>query len=566
MSESAGARSADGAAPEVCLLLECARRPGAMSADEVRRAVSAEPDWPYVLEWAAWHGVGSMLATTLTRNAADLLSPPLLESMNRRSRTTAVRNLFLLSHLASVLAQFESRGVRALAFKGSFLAHTFYEDPSLREFSDLDIVVRRRDVRQAAGILRELGFVARPPAGDERRPRVAEWTEYARAYDRASDGVTVDLHWHLALATFRAGISMRRLWNETRVYEIGGSPVRSFSPEATLLVLCIHGSKHGPTPWPRLKWVVDVDRTVRARPDLDWDRLRRLADSLGCRRILLTGVWLASDVLGTPVPRSITDLARKDPVSRDMVERSRRSLLHDPLDTDTAPRDIAYRLTLRERKRDRASTLLRGLVFPRREDLSLVRLPVGLGLLYVPIRVLHLVGKSLFKGQIGAPTAAHPPPTATASGSEREEWVEGPLGLSHRLLLAGRLYATWASVRWRLSRMPLPELIVRLDGTGRARRRLEPTRLGRIVHRVMNVGPFRPRCLAMSLVLFRELRRQGTAAEIVIGLPREPKDHTAHAWVEVAGRVVGPPPGRLGHAEMARYGGGVPGVSSARDD
>lgn len=129
------------------------------------------------------------------------------------------------------------------------------------------------------------------------------------------------------------------------------------------------------------------------------------------------------------------------------------------------------------------------------------------------------------------------------------------LGLGHRLLLAARVCLDSWNV-WRgLRRRRLPELVARLGRPGRARRRVEARRLGRLVHRVMNLGPFRPRCLTMSLVLFRELRRQGTAAELVIGLPHRPTDHAAHAWVEVDGQVVGPPPGRLGHAEMARYGG-----------
>jgi hypothetical protein len=51
------------------------------------------------------------------------------------------------------------------------------------------------------------------------------------------------------------------------------------------------------------------------------------------------------------------------------------------------------------------------------------------------------------------------------------------------------------------------------------------------------------------------LIRQGERPQLVIGLPPSPSSHEAHAWVEVAGQVVGPPPGRLGHEEMVRYGG-----------
>ena len=53
-------------------------------------------------------------------------------------------------------------------------------------------------------------------------------------------------------------------------------------------------------------------------------------------------------------------------------------------------------------------------------------------------------------------------------------------------------------------------------------------------------------------MLFRLLREQGDDVELVIGLPEEAADERAHAWVELHGRDVGPPPGRAGHEEMAR--------------
>jgi hypothetical protein len=132
----------------------------------------------------------------------------------------------------------------------------------------------------------------------------------------------------------------------------------------------------------------------------------------------------------------------------------------------------------------------------------------------------------------------------------------GPLTLSDKLRLVWSIWEDYVRIRLLLRRIALPEVLERLLQTPMDRQDvvLEPRRLGRIVRRTIGFGPFRPRCLTMSLVLFRELRRQGTAAELVIGLPPLPTDHTAHAWVEVDGQDVGPPPGRLGHAELARYG------------
>ena len=129
------------------------------------------------------------------------------------------------------------------------------------------------------------------------------------------------------------------------------------------------------------------------------------------------------------------------------------------------------------------------------------------------------------------------------------------LGFLTKVELAVRIWILFFGVVFRLRRQPLPLL---LDELGRVepphRIPLSPRRLGRVVHRSLAVGPHKPRCLTSSLVLYRLLCEQGAAPQLVIGLPHLPTDKDAHAWVELDGVDVGPPPGRAGHHEMARYG------------
>jgi hypothetical protein len=101
--------------------------------------------------------------------------------------------------------------------------------------------------------------------------------------------------------------------------------------------------------------------------------------------------------------------------------------------------------------------------------------------------------------------------------------------------------------------VPLPELTARLGGACARTHRLSPDRLSRAVDRALAFRGRRPTCLVSALVLYRLLRRQGDPAQLVIGLPGSPTDHAAHAWVELRGRDVGPPPGRNGHVELARF-------------
>jgi hypothetical protein len=129
------------------------------------------------------------------------------------------------------------------------------------------------------------------------------------------------------------------------------------------------------------------------------------------------------------------------------------------------------------------------------------------------------------------------------------------LSLVAKVRLVARIWLRFARVRLAVDREPLPGFVSSLGGTAGLRPHLshQPTTLSAAVYRCLRVGRRRPRCVINALVLFRLLREQGDAAELVIGLPQGATDHRAHAWVELAGRDVGPPPGRRGHREIARF-------------
>lgn len=127
-----------------------------------------------------------------------------------------------------------------------------------------------------------------------------------------------------------------------------------------------------------------------------------------------------------------------------------------------------------------------------------------------------------------------------------------PLRLKARLVW--RTLRAFVTVHRELHFSSLPEAVARI---GRVRKTSEapiaPRRLGALVYRILHIGPLRPRCLVLSLVFYRLLIEQGTPSELVIGLPQTPATKDAHAWIEIDGTDVGPPPGRGRHLELARY-------------
>lgn len=130
--------------------------------------------------------------------------------------------------------------------------------------------------------------------------------------------------------------------------------------------------------------------------------------------------------------------------------------------------------------------------------------------------------------------------------------------LGPRVVLAYRIYTIFFVVflRLRIRRLELPRMVKLVGRHSEIRLpRGNPAKLGRAIHRSLSVGRLQPRCLTLSMVHYTLLARLGLDPVLVIGLPRTDTSD-AHAWVEVAGRDVGPPPGQDGSIELARFGGG----------
>ena len=134
--------------------------------------------------------------------------------------------------------------------------------------------------------------------------------------------------------------------------------------------------------------------------------------------------------------------------------------------------------------------------------------------------------------------------------------VPARLTVRRRAVLAARIWWLAARVRRDVHRVPLPDLVARLDEHAvTAGRRHDARRLGAAVAHALTVGGRRPTCLVQSLVLYALLRAQGARPQLVIGLPDGAVSADAHAWIELDGADVGPPPGRAEHVALARYGG-----------
>lgn len=376
--------------PEVDLVLCCARTwRTPQTTIRIKEIATKGIDWQAFLQLATFHGVRPLVYQSLNAICWEALPEVARQELSRFYSANSAKNRFLAGELLHILQLFEAEHILALPFKGPVLAAVFYGDLGLREFTDLDILIRERDYPKAREILSNQGYrsnlvsaiITRDVNVDELRS--------------ASTGISVELHWQFSPRRFVSSIRTEDVWNGIEPFVILGREVWSFSSQDTFLFLVVHGAKHN---WSSLKWLCDLAEFLRLNPKLDWPRLFKRAEALGAGRTCRLGVYLAVELLQAEVPSIVASAVRDDAQVGRLAEEVRQRI-EGARDLDPLEGQI-FNLRLKERWYDKVRYAFLQFTQYSGEEERFLRLPSTLSFLYFivrPIWLLRRYGLSVLK-------------------------------------------------------------------------------------------------------------------------------------------------------------------------
>jgi hypothetical protein len=112
----------------------------------IREALQNGIDLGYLFRVAGRHGLMSLLHHRLNAICPESIPGALLNKLKTRFHANLAHNLFLTAELLKLLSIFENDAILAVPFKGPILASSLYGNLSFREFSDLDILIHKKNL------------------------------------------------------------------------------------------------------------------------------------------------------------------------------------------------------------------------------------------------------------------------------------------------------------------------------------------------------------------------------------------------------------------------------------
>jgi hypothetical protein len=385
--------------PEKQLLICCSRtRLDTPAAQELRRLLSSSLDWNFILRAAAEHGVAPLLLRNLSSAGATAAPAAQLASLKDHVRAASVRTLVLAAELIRILDALRAADIQGIPYKGPVLAVQAYGDLALREFEDIDLVLRQRDIASADRVLRSTGYSREfPPifAPGERSSLIPGEYNYRDRERR----LIAELHTERTLRHFPAPPDLDALALRLASVCLSGHDLRTFSPEDTLVFLCVHGSKDF---WQRLVWVADVAELLASHPQIDWLRVYAFADAVRARRMLHLGLALAHRLFPISVPDEVRSRVDADVAAVSIAAQIQQNFLRRTASPLGARATFHYRRQMVPGAFAGFRYAVRLATAPAAEDWQSMRLPRPLAPLYAALRPLRLMKKYGGSKQVSA--------------------------------------------------------------------------------------------------------------------------------------------------------------------
>jgi Uncharacterised nucleotidyltransferase len=280
----------------VRLLGECVRVDRPLDPEATHRLV-ARTTPPSLVDAAAYHRVSGLVLARL--EAVPDLPREVLPALRTRYDEAVRNHLRLTFELGRLRGVLDSSGARWAVVKGPAAVALLYDDPGLRPYGDIDVIVEPGRFDRVLEALASGGSTLL-----DRNWEVMRRDLLGELHYLLPGGAPLDLHWNLVnMYRGRIRIDTAGLLERSEPVEMGG--VTAPTPDAvdSLLHLALHGTLSGAD---RLLWMSDVARAAsRRRPD--WDELIRRAEEWHVAAPVGLMLARASSVLGAEVPAAVPD-------------------------------------------------------------------------------------------------------------------------------------------------------------------------------------------------------------------------------------------------------------------
>ncbi len=230
----------------------------------------------------------------LHHNLKDIDAAPeyVRKRLNNAYLNILRNNVAQADEVLKILALLKKNHMEAIPLKGAAASELIFGDPGLYLSTDIDILVRSKDLAGVSEVLLKAGY--------EKNEGISENDLISSHYHFIfrKDGHHIEVHWNLVKRYFQ--IPPEFWWEDVHKTVYEGMEITELSAERYIMYTIFRLFDHGFRP---LKFFVLISEIINKYQDvIDWRELPAFSKRYKMERLVLFTLKLLYDVLGADIP------------------------------------------------------------------------------------------------------------------------------------------------------------------------------------------------------------------------------------------------------------------------
>jgi hypothetical protein len=296
------------------LLVLCARlNLSSKEHQEIERILIDGVDWDVLIQKANWHRLSALVAHhLLTFNSNGLIPKDTFEKMHSVSYSNLARNMILQDELSRLLIEFKNQEIPVIVLKGAAMLDNIFRDISLRQMSDLDILVRPEHLGQAEAIAFKKGYKYGFAVDYDSAEQTIEKRRHLANLWHREKHIMLEIHHNIVSPDEPYQFDLDDFWKRAISINLSGAKALVFAPEDNLIHLCINFlSDRRYQSSKALGQLCDISELIKYyRETLDWDLASKVAHVHGLSSMVHLALYACEQLFDTPVPSGVLDKFR----------------------------------------------------------------------------------------------------------------------------------------------------------------------------------------------------------------------------------------------------------------
>lgn len=208
----------------------------------VNREIPLVSDWDYFVKTITERGIAPLFFIKIPHlSNGNLIPDDVKDKVRKVYFKTMSRGMLLYAHFREIAEAFNKEKIEFIPLKGVYLSEKMYQDIALRQFSDMDLLIRPEKSEQSLSVLKKMGYKASLVAQTE---FVQSFSEIVHYPPMVKDEISVEMHIKLHRDNPDYFLDPVKIFEQAQPDTLNNCQVLSMDKYDMLIHLCIHLDKH----------------------------------------------------------------------------------------------------------------------------------------------------------------------------------------------------------------------------------------------------------------------------------------------------------------------------------